>query len=354
MRFCEIIGNDNVKKTLAAMADSGRIPHAMLFFENDGCGAFPLVIAYLQYLHCRNRHDGDSCGVCPSCNKFNKLIHPDTHFVYPVNTGTKSGDTKSKDMISEVYLRQFRELALANPYFREEDTRTAFGMEGKVGDINVAEAMQIVRKISLTPLEDGYKAVVMYLPETMNAQCANKLLKSIEEPPQNTIFLLITHSPEKVMQTIFSRCQSMRIMPLTRDEKTQVRAKWPVEDAEDHNEFLNLFSELIDAVMRRDLNSALDCADVIASFPSREKQKSFIAFMAESMRKIFTIQQGLSELSEADPQEMEYFRQTAGRLPKKFTGKVFPQLDRVALHLFRNVNQKILFTDMVNRIFMSI
>lgn len=354
MRFSDIVGNENAKKTLAAMADSGRIPHAMLFFENDGCGAFPLVIAYLQYLHCKNRHGNDSCGVCPSCNKFNKLIHQDTHFVYPVNTGSKSGDVKSKDMVSEVYLRQFRELALANPYFREEDTRRAFGMEGKVGDINVAEAAQIVRKISLTSLEDGYKSVVIFLPETMNAQCANKLLKSIEEPPQNTLFLLITHSPEKVMQTIFSRCQSMRIMPLSKEEKSLVRAMWPVEGGEDHKEFLNIFSELMDAVLRRDLNAALDCADAMADLPSREKQKAFISFVAEGLRTVFTIQQGLPELSGADPQEMEYYRQTAAKLPKKFTGKVFPQLDRTVLHLFRNVNQKILFTDMVNRIFMSI
>ena len=207
MRFADIIGNDIVVKALSSMADSGRVAHAMLLYENEGCGAIPLALAYVQYLNCANPVAGDSCGECPSCRQMSKLIHPDVHFVFPVNKGPKTSDDKPT---SESYVKYWRELVLADPYFKEADLQKAIGIESKNGLIAVAEAKSIISKLSLSSVYDGYKAVIFYLPEKMNQETANRLLKMVEEPPQKTIFLFITHAPEKVLQTIFSRCQSIR------------------------------------------------------------------------------------------------------------------------------------------------
>ena len=118
MKFSEIIGHEDIKKVLVSMADSGRVPHAMLFYENEGCGGLALALAFIQYINCRHRHDGDSCGECPSCNKISKLIHPDMHFVFPVTSGPKA-DSSSKPT-SDSYIRYWRELVLGNPYFLEK------------------------------------------------------------------------------------------------------------------------------------------------------------------------------------------------------------------------------------------
>ena len=224
MRFADVIGNSTVVKALTSMADSGRIAHAMLLYENEGCGALPLALSYIQYLNCENPSEGDSCGECQSCRQMAKLIHPDVHFVFPVNKGPKSSDDKP---VSDSYIKYWRELALADPYFREADLQKAIGIESKTGLIAVAEAKSIIGKLSLASVADGYKAVVFYLPEKMNQETANRLLKLVEEPPEKTLFLFITHAPEKVLQTIFSRCQSVRVMPLSKEEAAQVKALNP-------------------------------------------------------------------------------------------------------------------------------
>ena len=215
MKFSDIIGNRTVAEAMVSMADSGRVAHAVLLYENEGSGALALALAYLQYLNCLNPSGGDSCGQCPSCRQMEKLIHPDVHFVFPVNKGPKTSDDKPT---SESYVKYWRELALADPYFTEADLQKAIGIESKNGLIAVAEAKSIITNLSLAPVYDGYKAVIFYLPEKMNQETANRLLKMVEEPPQKTLFLFITHAPEKVLQTIFSRCQSIRVMPLTKEE----------------------------------------------------------------------------------------------------------------------------------------
>ena len=173
MRCADIIGNEKVAKALASMADSGRVAHAMLMYENEGCGALALAMAYLQYLNCANPSGGDSCGECPSCRQMSKFIHPDVHFVFPVNKGPKSSDEKPT---SESYIKYWRELAIADPYFTEADLQKAIGIESKNGLIAVAEAKSIITKLSLASVTDGYKAVVFYLPEKMNQETANRLL----------------------------------------------------------------------------------------------------------------------------------------------------------------------------------
>ncbi len=351
MRFADVIGNASVAKVLSSMADSGRVAHAMLMYENEGCGALALALAYVQYLNCSNPHDGDSCGECPSCRQMMKLIHPDVHFVFPVNKGPKSSDEKP---VSESYIKYWRELALADPYFVEADLQRAIGIESKNGLIAVAEAKSIIGKLSLTAVADGYKAVIFYLPEKMNQETANRLLKLVEEPPEKTIFIFITHAPEKVLQTIFSRCQSIRVLPLSKEEAEKVRELKPSADNEDDALFMEIFTDLMNAITGRDLMAALECGEVMAALESREKQKAFCTFASDCIRNIFMIQQGLPQLADVSGEGREFYELMASRLGKGFCMKSITNIEKVVAMIDRNVSSKILFCDLVDRMFLSI
>ncbi len=375
MRFADIIGNRQVVKALSSMADSGRVAHAMLFYENDGCGALALALAYVQYLNCANPSGGDSCGECPSCRQMSKLIHPDVHFVFPVNKGPKTSDDKPT---SESYLTYWRELAVSNPYFLESDLQRALGIESRSGLIAVAEAKSIITKLSLTSVADGYKAVIFYLPEKMNQETANRLLKMVEEPPEKTLFLFITHAPEKVLQTIFSRCQSVRVLPLSREEVvgTLVRklaispkeaeakavlsggsvgnAMSMIGDQEDYNRYMDLFSDLMNAVVSRNLAAALECGEMMSSLDSREKQKEFCTFATDCIRKIFMTRQNLQNIAGILPQEQEFYERVASKCSDGFCTKSVSNIEKVVSMIDRNVNSKILFCDLVNRMYLSV
>ena len=351
MRFADVIGNKTVAKALASMADSGRVAHAVLMYENEGCGALALAMAYLQYLNCSNPSGGDSCGECPSCRQMSKFIHPDVHFVFPVNKGPKSADDKPT---SESYIKYWRELAIADPYFVEADLQKAIGVEGKSGLIAVAEAKSIINKLSLASVTDGYKAVVFYLPEKMNQETANRLLKMVEEPPEKTLFLFITHAPEKVLQTIFSRCQSIRVLPLTKEEAAQVSAQKPQEDREEYDGFMDLFADLMNAIVSRNLMAALECSETMAALDSREKQKAFCIFASECIRKIFLIQQKLPQIADIPSEEQEFYQKISQSCGRKFCSRSIPYIEKVVAMIDRNVNAKMLFCDLVNRMFLSV
>lgn len=328
MRFEDIQGNAPLLEALRSMVDRGRIPHAMLLHEDDGGGAFPIILAFLQYLYCTD-HMG--CGTCPSCNKVAKLIHPDIHFVYPVASARTSSDSTVSPSLP--YLPQWRELLLTNPSFTEEAFNEALGIEQKSTVITVAEAASVLSRLSLSAVEGGYRTVVMYLPEKMNAAAANKLLKMIEEPPEKTLFLLVTHSPEKVLVTIFSRCLFLRVTPSGKrlDADPALR---------------EIFFDLMTGLAARDLGAALEAADAIIALPSREKQKSMIAVMAEGCRNIFLLQQGLRDLAVFPGEDQAFYQEMAVRCKRTFSRNALSVLDRSLLLLERNVSQKILFTDL--------
>ncbi|MCF0176097.1 MAG: hypothetical protein HUJ94_04610 [Bacteroidales bacterium] len=373
MRFSDLRGNGELVRSLTGMVDGNKVPHAVMIYENEGCGALPLVLAWLQYMHCGHPSGGDSCGECPSCRKFSKLIHSDLHFVFPTNTGTKSGNMDSKDISSDFYLRDFRDLTLRNPYFLEQELQDALGIDRKECDISLLDAKRIQQKIMLSPVEDGWKMVVMLQPEKMNTVTANKLLKSLEEPPEKTIFVLITHNPEKVLQTISSRCRNLRMCPLSREEVREVlTGRFSVEKAEAEklaatcggsvgvalsqvggNEgreaFMNIFGDLLQAVADRDLLSALETAEFAAALESREKQKQLLAFIADGLRKLFLVQQGMENISYADSDELDFYRRMSGRISRRFSRLILQHLDRASMLLSRNVSQKMIFADLASR-----
>ena len=361
MKLDGIIGNRDAVAALSGMVRDGRIPHAMMIYENDGCGAMALVLAFLSE-------------VFSDEHKVSGLIHPDVHYVYPVASGSKVAE-KVQNLRADLFLKYWRDLMKGNPYALESEINEAFGIEGKQTVINNAEAREILETIYLTPVEGGWKAVVVYLPEKMNATAANRLLKAIEEPPEKTLFLMVTHAPEKVMQTISSRCQALRVLPYTKEETVQVLVsrfgKDPAEaaqaaqasggsvgaaihflsDNEDYQSQMEIFTSLMDAVAARDLAAALACGDMLSELGSREKQKAFCKFAGECLRKLFLHQQGLSGIAGISPGEEGLYSSLAGKFRKNFPRQAASSLDRAQMLIDRNVNQKILFCELVTRLY---
>ena len=314
MRLEQIQGNTEVCKALAGMVDSGRVPHAILFHDDDGGEGIEVSLAFLEYLMEGNPRVG-------------KLIHPDVHFIFPTAAG----------FLSEQYMEQFRALATENPCFTEQQMWKALGIEGKNSIIAVNEARHLIETLSLSALEGGYRAVVIYLPERMNQEASNRLLKLIEEPPQKTQFVLLSHFPERVLLTISSRCQRIRLAPRGCREAVQF------ENPE-------LFYELMDALVSRDLVSALEVSDKLSGLSSRENAKAFCKFAAERMRQIFLRQQGLVALCGPDDE----LDSLAGKFRRTFPRRAMEALDRTLGLIDRNVNGKILFMDLVNRLYLNI
>ncbi len=207
MRFSEVIGLQDVKSRLLDSAKENRISHAQLYSGSKGSHGLALALAYATYLMCEQRGASDSCGVCPACLKNDKLVHPDLHFSFPVVT-TPSVKEKPK---SSDFLVQWRNAISDNPYLELDDWYDVLGVENKQGFISAEEAGDIVRKMSLKSFESKFKILIMWMPEKMRKDTSNKLLKTLEEPPANTVFLLVTEDREQLLPTIRSRTQLVRI-----------------------------------------------------------------------------------------------------------------------------------------------
>ena len=303
--------------TLCGMADTGRVPHAILLHEEDGGGGVALGMKFLEHLYGGNP-------------RVAKMIHPDIHFVFPL--------ILSGDAVSEQYAKEWRALVQENPGFSEGDLYDALGFEGKNTVISVKEANFLLGVLSRYSLEGGYTTVVIYLPEKINSVAANKLLKILEEPPQQTLFLMVTHAPERLLPTILSRCQLFR---LESSGGAEVTLRY--DDG-------GLLASLMDAVIARDLSAALEVGEQLAALPSRDSMRAFCRYAAEKMRRVFLVQQGLSSLAGDDAEAATW----AAACKKTFPRKALEALDKASALIGRNVNQKILFTDLVDRFYVNI
>ena len=167
--------------------------HAQLFLGPEGSGSLALAVAYAQYLSCEDKQPDDSCGVCSSCRKYQKLAHPDLHFSYPFFA-------KDKNDSALTFIEQWREAFLANPYISLDIWRGYLDAENKQANINIAECHQIIKKLSFKPFESIYKVLILWLPEYLDKE-GNSLLKIIEEPQPNTLFLLVAQNQDQILNT---------------------------------------------------------------------------------------------------------------------------------------------------------
>ncbi|WP_299014412.1 DNA polymerase III subunit delta' [uncultured Polaribacter sp.] len=212
MLFNQIIGQEHIKKHLRVSAENGRIPHAQLFVGKEGSGTLSMAIAYAQFLLCNFSENTEVCNL-----KCNKLQHPDLHFAFPVT----SNDNVKKHPVSSLFLNEWREFIATQPYGSLFNWLQHIGVENKQGLIGVDEAEEVVKKLKLKSFEGGFKVMIIWMAEKMNIAAANKLLKLIEEPPEKTVFILVTENEEQIINTIKSRCQALHFPVLSEQDISQ-------------------------------------------------------------------------------------------------------------------------------------
>lgn len=372
MFFKDIIGQNEVKEHLVSSAGKGFIPHAQLFCGPEGVGKFPLALAYAQYLNCENPTVGDSCGKCPSCVKYNHLAHPDLHFVFPIVKKAK------KKEVCDDYIADWREFVKQqNYYFNLNQWLDYIDAENSQGLIYAKESEEILRKLSLRIYEAKYKVMVIWLPEKMHESCANKLLKIIEEPTDNTLFILVSDTPDNIITTIQSRCQRINIHGVSESDITQaLESEYNItqEDAvsvahlskgsylkavetislnEEHKMFFNLFVQMMRASYARNIKEIKTIGNALAAI-GRENQKSYLIYSQRMIREYF-----VSNLSRP---EMIYLAQDEANFGIRFAPfinerNIMGFMDELALaerHIEQNVNAKMVFFDLCLKITMLI
>ncbi|MBN8695335.1 MAG: DNA polymerase III subunit delta' [Bacteroidetes bacterium] len=362
MLFHEIIGQQAVKERLVRSVKEGRISHAQLFLGPEGNGSLALAMAYAQYISCKDKKEDDACGVCPSCIKYNKLIHPDLHFVYPV--------ALSKDVrTSTDVIAKFREAFLDNPYISLFKWFEQLDAENKQAVIGVEESGEILRKLSLTTYEAEYKIMVIWQAEKMNQAAANKLLKILEEPPDKTLFLLVCESEDQLLRTIVSRTQLIKIPKIADQdmlkalveknglspedaEKTAHLADGSYAEAlllinENENAAQNLlsFQKLMRASLKFDAKAVISWIDEVSA-AGRERQKNFINYSLHIIRESMIINYGDPVLTKLGKDEQDFVRKFAPFIHSNNIERFTEELNKAYYHMERNANPKILFMDL--------
>ena len=373
MQFKDVIGQERVKAQLRAAVHEGRIPHAQLFVGAEGVGKLQLAIAYAQYIACPHRTETDSCGQCPTCLQFGKLQHPDLHFVFPI-VKTDTGD------VCDDFIGPFRSLILEKGYFDLDDWHTALGVETKQSQIYEKESSEILRKLSLKSFGDGYKFMIIWQPQKMNATCANKLLKLLEEPPQKTVFLLVTEQPDLLLTTILSRVQQVRIPGLSESEIadglrskgfTNNVAEWAhiacgsflaaLKQAEQNSanqryceDFIALMRQaytvgkIKDVVKKSEALQALRqwSLDIADSKVGRERQKAFLQYAQRQVRENYIFNLQHPEMNYQTAEEREFSQRFAPFINAGNVEQIMDELDRAEKQISQNGNAKIIFFDL--------
>ena len=368
MRFADITGQQELKAHLVRSIDSGRISHAQLFTGVAGAGTLPMAIAYVQYLNCTNRHDGDSCGECPSCRKIAALAHPDLHFVFPVNKqGKKSGEVvRSDDFIDD-----WREIvATTGGYFSPQEwfDRLDLGKTLK-GMISAKETDEIIRKLSFKSFEAEYKTMIIWLPETMNEEAANKILKILEEPWDKTLFILVTERADRLLQTIISRTQEVAVPRLKPEVLEQVvRSAGESDEAKVRNvarlangdlcELRRLMAgatddvrhesfEMFCSLMRFSYNDRhlelITWAEEIAQL-TREQQLSFLRHSARLLRESYIMHAGAFGATYLWGEEAAFCNKFAPFIGSRNIEPLIGEIETAMAQIGQNGNPKIVFT----------
>ena len=372
MRFCEIIGQEDVKQQLCQAVQEGRIAHAQLFTGLSGVGKLPLALAYAQYVACPNRTATDSCGTCPSCLQYQKLQHPDLHFVFPIVKGD-GGD------VCDDFVERFRNLILENVYFDLEDWYRALGVETKQGMIYEKESSEILRKLSLKSFGDGYKVMIIWQPEKMNASCANKLLKLLEEPPTQTLFLLVSEHPEQLLTTVVSRTQEVSVPRLSDEtiaaglqkeytwlgqeeamgiahmaDGSYLAALKTMGDSEGNQSYFDDFVALMRNAwlvgQKKDYSALLKLRqwsnDMADAKVGREKQKAFLQYAQHQIRENYIYNFHCSEMNYQTKKEQDFSVKFAPFIHEGNVEKMMNELGKAEQQIAQNGNAKIIFFDL--------
>ena len=370
MYFRDIIGQEGAIALLRSAVAEGRIPHAQLICGNEGVGKLALAIAYARYLCCTHRNGEDACGECPSCKKFDKLVHPDLHFAFPIYKKDSNKTPHSDDFIDK-----WRQAVAENPYMTLNLWMDHIGTENQQGLIYASQSEEIIRKLTLKSSERGYKVMIIWMAEKMNAECSNKLLKMIEEPPAQTVFLLVAENPDLLLPTIQSRVQRLILRPI--EEDVIVRAlceRFGLVDADARQvahasagnwlqametihlgsrskEYIELFMTLMRKSYARDLKGMRQWADNVAGM-GREPQKNFLIYCQRMIRESFICNFHRPEINYMNVDEANFTSRFAPFVNEKNIFGIMDELSEAQRHVEQNVNAKMIFFDLALKMIM--
>jgi DNA polymerase III subunit delta' len=380
MKFSDIIGQEPLKQRLKRTVLDNRVSHAQLFLGPEGSGKLALALAYAQYINCRKRTPEDSCGECPSCKKYSKLIHPDLHFLYPINSTKEVTGTK---ILCKDFIIPWREFLLQNKYYVSlPDWYEKIGIDKKQGFINAEDADGINRTLAYKAYEAEYKVMIIWMVEKMNIAAANKLLKNLEEPPDKTLFLLVSENQEQIIATILSRAQLIKFPKL---QDTDIQKALETEhgvtayDAskiarlsngnytsalmlagktgsgsvslETEQERFVLFREWMRRCFTiagnlKDYDKLQETIPLLLVDGSREKQKEMLAYGLQMFRICLQYHVGNHHLVKLDGEELAFVRNFSPFIHPQNIEKFDEEFNRAIFHIERNANANIVLTDL--------
>jgi len=369
MKFSDIYGFEGEKKRLIQTVEENRISHAQLFLGQAGSANLALAMAYAQYINCTNKIDGDSCGTCPSCIKYEKLTHPDLHFIFPV---AKVKEVKDKEVSSKhsFYLEKWREALLEKDYHLSVgDWYEKIGIENKQGMINTNDARSILDTLNYKSYEAEYKVMVLWMAEYLYHAAAPRILKILEEPPEKTLFLLIANNSDQIISTILSRAQTVKIPRYGEQslqnylvEKIQASSEEAKRAARVSNgdllaarrfiktseveEFnFEQFRHWMRICFSADFVAINDFVGNIAKMV-RERQKSFLTFGLDIVRKSMLLNYSGDSLVRLSDMESKFVTDFSPFINEKNLDQLYQELNKSIYHIERNAKAEILFTDL--------
>jgi len=365
MLFKDIIGQGEASAHLMQSVKEGRIANTQLFLGKPGSGTLPLAIAYARAIMCTGLGEDDSCGECQNCTMVNGLAHPDLHFSFPIILN-------AKERLSDLHLKAWRKAVLKDPFMNEEDWYDHLGLENKQGVIAKDESLNIMKKLLLRSYGGGYKIMLMWLPEKMNAAAANKLLKILEEPADRTVFLLVAESIERILPTVISRTQLFKVPRLSTDAVAQGLSRQvdlseeeriaiamrsggdlnvAIKDANDQNgQLLDRFRDWMRICFKKDVRAAIGIVDEIAH-TGRERQKALLKYGLHMCRQCLIHEQQLDQLVLSAGTEKGFVEKFSPVLNIERTDAVQEELNSAITHIERNANSKIVFMDLTFTLF---
>ncbi|WP_426493070.1 ATP-binding protein [Hymenobacter sp. 102] len=371
MRFSEIPGQQQVKQVLLGSVRRNHVAHAQLFRGAEGSATLALALAYAAFLNCEARtpEADDSCGQCASCQKIDKLIHPDLNFILPVTT-TKA---VTKDAVSSKFAAEWREFVLQNPYQGLNDWMQHIGAENKQGNISKEESVNLLRLVSLKAFEARFKLVIIWLPELMHPSAANAVLKLLEEPPPATIFLLVSNAPEQLLPTIISRVQPVVVRAVPEPELTnwlrdvqhvpEVKARQLAQltegnigaalaaqaSGQEEHDYFALFVSWMRTCYANKVADMLEKCDEFQKL-GRENQKEFLQYALTLMRKVLLFGLDAQLVPHLPQQEQGFVKGFSPFVTPRNASQLAEELNEAHYHVERNANPRMVFLDVSLRV----
>ena len=362
--FKDVIGQRGVIEQLRRSVDENRLAHALLITGPRGNGKLAIAIALANYLLC-GKGQGDACGACPACVKLGKFIHSDLHFVFPVKK-RKSG---SDNPVSDDYIAEWRAMLSKSAYFSYDEWLEKLDLDNQQPMIYERESGEIMHKLSMQAREGGWKVVIIWLPEKMKEVGSNKLLKIIEEPPKDTLFLLVSEEPDKIIATIQSRTQRVEVPRIAQEDMEkalQARMGLTFEDAkmiaqqsagnweqaeellslsEEKQRYLELFMQLMRVAYARNIREMKAWSEQVAAL-GRERQKRLLDYCQRMVRENFIMNFKEDSMNYMSRPERDFSVRFSPFVNERNIFGIMEELSEAQRHIEQNVNAKMVFFDM--------